>query len=107
MKGGSEGEAFKGYWQSLPQVRAAMNQYWMNPVEKLESGWLLFQGAMTCPADVNFFTAGVCLHVPFIENPVDFDKLRNIQTKCRLIAYCIEQANVVKFDQIKTDLEHF
>jgi NTE family protein len=107
MKGGPEGEAFKDYWQSLPQVRATMNQYWMNPMEKLESDWLLFQGAMMGPTDVNFFTAGVCLHVPFIENVVDFDKLRTIPTKCRLSAYCIEQAKVVQFDEKQIDLDHF
>jgi NTE family protein len=107
MKGGAEGEAFKDYWQSLPHVRAAMNQYWMNPVEKLESDWLLFQGAMMGPTDVNFFTAGVCLNVPFIEDVVDFNKLKTISTKCRLSAYCIERAKVVKFDEQEIDLDHF
>jgi NTE family protein len=107
MKGGPEGEAFKDYWQSLPQVRAAMNQYWMNPVEKLESDWLLFQGAMMGPTDVNFFTAGVCLHVPFIEDVVDFDKLKTIPIQCRLSAYCIEQARVVAFSEKEIDLDHF
>jgi NTE family protein len=107
MKGGAEGEAFRDYWQSLPQVRAAMNQYWMNPLEKLESDWLLLQGAMIGPTDLNFFTSGICLHVPFIENVVDFDKLKDISTECFLSAYSIEQSRIVTFSQSQIDLDHF
>jgi NTE family protein len=105
-KGGPSAEAFRDYWWSLPPVQEAMNQFRMSPEQKLESDWLLFTGAMMSPTDVNYFSKGLCAHVPFIENVVDFAKLQTVSTKCRLSAYCIEEEKVVEFER-PIDVHHF
>ena len=107
MKGGPSAEVFRDYWQSLPPVQRAMNQYGMTSAEKLDSDWLLFQGAMMAPTDVDFFSSGVCAHVPFIENVVDFDKLKTVGVDCYLNAYCIEDERMVEFNKSQIDLHHF
>jgi predicted acylesterase/phospholipase RssA len=107
-KGGPQAEAFRDYWNSLPDVQRANRQLGMTNEEKLAADWLLFQGAMMCPMDVNYFTKGVCAHVPFIENVVDFHKLRNLAAPdCFLNAYCIEDEKPVEFPRSILDVHHF
>jgi NTE family protein len=105
-KGGPSATAFRDYWRTLPEVQWAMNQYGQNNVEKLNSDWLLLNGAMTCPTDVNFFSKGICGHVPFIENLVDFEKLMTA-TPHTLTAYCIETGEVVEFNSPDVGVDQF
>jgi len=96
-KGGPSATAFRDYWKTLPEVQRAMNQYGMTDVEKLNSDWLLLNGAMICPTDVNFFSRGLCGHVPFIENLVDFEKLKTVIPDYTLTAYSIDDQDVEEF----------
>jgi predicted acylesterase/phospholipase RssA len=105
-KGGPAAEAFRDYWTSLPPVQAAMNQFGMTNEQKLAADWLLYLGAIMCPNDVNYFTTGMCAHVPFIEGVVDFDKLKTA-TEHALNAYCIEHHRVVEFRKPHLDVHHF
>jgi len=106
-KGGPRAEAFRDYWTSLPQVQAAMHQLYMTPEQKLAADWLLFQGAMMCPSDVNYYSTGVCAHVPFIEDVVDFAKLQTIATDCYLNAWWIEDGKPEEFPKADIDVHHF
>ncbi|HUI95551.1 MAG TPA: patatin-like phospholipase family protein [Xanthobacteraceae bacterium] len=106
-KGGPSAEVFRDYWSSLPPVQAAMHQYGMNDQQKLAADMLLFTGAVACPSDVNYFSKGVCAHVPFIEGVVDFDKLKTIPQQYYLNAYCIDDEQSVEFVKPYVDLHHF
>ncbi len=106
-KGGPAAEVFRDYWNSLPPVQAANHQLGMTSEQKLAADWLLFQGAMMCPFDVNYFSKGLCAHVPFIEGVVDFDKLKSVAANCYLNAYCIEDGGCVEFQKADLDLDHF
>jgi len=105
-KGGPAAEAFRDWWTSLPQVQAAMHQFGMSNEQKLAADWLLFQGAMLCPNDVNYLTTGVCAHVPFISDVVDFDKLKTAPNHA-LNAYCIEDHRIEEFWKPDLDIHHF
>jgi predicted acylesterase/phospholipase RssA len=105
-KGGPAAETFRDYWTSLPPVQAAMHQFGMSSQEKLAADWLLFQGAMMCPNDVGYFSTGVCAHVPFIEEVVDFAKLKDAPDHA-LNAYCIEDHKIVEFRKPHLDIDHF
>jgi predicted acylesterase/phospholipase RssA len=105
-KGGPAAEAFRDYWTSLPPVRAAMNQFGMTDAQKVAADWLLFLGSMMCPNDIGYFTTGVCAHVPFIEDVVDFDKLKTAPDHA-LNAYCIEHERMVEFRKPHLDIHHF
>jgi NTE family protein len=106
-KGGPSATAFRDYWKTLPEVQRAMNQYGQSNVEKLNSDWLLLNGAMTCPTDVNFFSKGICGHVPFIENLVDFEALKTAEPDYTLTAYCIEEEDVEEFDKPNVGVHEF
>ena len=76
-------------------------------MEKLNSDWLLLNGAMACPTDVNFFSRGLCGHVPLIENLVDFEALQNVEPDFTLTAYCIEDREVVEFNKAEVGVHQF
>ena len=105
-KGGPSATAFRDYWRTLPEVQRAMNQYGQSNAEKLNSDWVLLNGAMICPTDVNFFSRGLCGHVPFIENLVDFEKLKTAIPHT-LTAYCIEKEEVEEFDKPNVGVHEF
>jgi NTE family protein len=107
-KGGPAAEVFRDYWNGLPPVQAANRQLGMDNAQKLAADWLLFQGAMMCPNDVNFFSKGVCAHVPFIERVVDFAKLNASGIpRCYLNAWCIEDGCIAEFCTPDIDIHHF
>src|SRR5262245_41407205 len=88
-KGGVAADEFRSAWSQLPFVQEAMNQYGKSKAEKLVSDCILFVGAMLCPTDLSYFSAGICAHVPFVEQLVDFDRLRTVATDCLVSAYCL------------------
>jgi len=106
-KAGPSADEFRAYWMSLPAVQAATYQYNLTEAQKLEADWLLFEGAVLCPTDVSYFSGGMCAHAPFIENIVDFDKLKAATEDCYVNAYCIEDAATVSFPKSQVDLRHF
>src|SRR5215467_2367652 len=106
-KPGPSADAFRKFWYSLPAVQDALHQHGKNPTEKLISDWILFIGAMLCPGDVNYFSSGLCAHVPFIEHVVDFENLKYITPDCIVSAYCIEDAQVVSFHKKEITTDHF
>jgi NTE family protein len=108
VKGGVLSDAFRNFWRRLPPVSYAEHQYGMSPAEKLESDLLLLAGSMMTPDDTNFFSQGICAHVPFIEDIVDFEKLNRLRwPRCFLNAYCIDTKQVVEFQGPEIDIRHF
>lgn len=106
-KGGRLAAEFRKRWQSQPAVHAALFQYGMSDAQKLYSDWLLLAGAMMCPTDVNYFSSGICAHAPFIENIVDFDKVKHVSPAIHLNAYCIETEKPEEFYKHQINLHHF
>lgn len=108
FKGGALSDEFRNYWRKLPPVWDAEHQYGMSPAEKLESDLLLLAGSIMTPTDMNFFDQGVCAHIPFIEDVVDFKKLNQLPgPRCFLNAYRIDTKEVVEFQGPEIDIRHF
>ncbi len=107
-KGGPLSAKFRHGWDHIPPVWRAEHQYGMRPLEKLQSDMLLFAGAMATPTDVNYFSRAICAHFPFIEQLVDFDRLRRSAGPDLLLnAYCMDTKTVVEFDRSCLDVHHF
>jgi NTE family protein len=108
FKSGPLAEAFRNCWRKLPAVQDAENQYGMSPAEKFEADLLLLAGSMMTPSDLNFFDQGICAHVPFIEDIVDFERLRQLGSPRRFLnAYRIDTQEVVEFEGPEIDVRHF
>jgi NTE family protein len=107
-KGGPSAAAFRKVWDHIPPVWRAEHQYGMSPWEKLQSDMLLFAGAMVAPTDVNYFSQAICAHFPFIEQLVDFDRLRGSPgPRLLLNAWCMDTRRLVEFERPELDVHHF
>jgi NTE family protein len=109
-KSGPSADLFYDHWHALPEVKAAIEQSGMSEEELLLSDWLLFQGAMMCPTDVNFYSLGLCAHPRFIEGLIDFDAINAIDPNVLQIeinAFSIEDQKIVDFTnyQVNEDNE--
>ncbi len=101
-KSGPSADFFNDHWFGLPEVQAAMRQSGMSDAEALMSDTLLFQGAMMCPTDVDFFSLGVCGHPRFFEGLIDFERLPDPnETELEINAFCIEDQKIVDFTNYK------
>ncbi|MGH9615023.1 MAG: patatin-like phospholipase family protein, partial [Bryobacteraceae bacterium] len=108
FKSGPLADAFRDAWRKLPSVQYAERQYGMNAAEKLEADLLLLAGSMMTPSDLNFFDRGICAHVPFIEDVVDFSRLKEIVSpRTFLNAYRIDTREIVEFEGPEIDVRHF
>lgn len=108
FKDGPFAEVFRNAWRKLPPVQYADHQYGMSPAEKLEADLLLLGGSMMTPGALDFFDRGVCAHVPFIEDVVDFRRLKEIVSpRTFLNAYRIDTHEVVEFEGPEIDVRHF
>jgi NTE family protein len=96
-KSGPSADAFNEFWFNLAPVRRAMRQHDMTEGEKFWADWLLFLGAVMCPTDLNFFSKGFCGHPRFIEDLIDFPKLRNVRESIEINAFQIERHRIVDF----------
>jgi NTE family protein len=105
-KSGPSADLFNAYWSSLPEVQAAMRQSKMTEAEVLSSDWLLFQGALMCPTDVNFFSLGFCEHPRLFDELIDFEKLQKLDpndVEIEINAFCIEDRKLVDFTNYEID----
>jgi len=108
FKSGPLADAFRDVWRRLPPIQRAEHQYRMSPAEKLNADLLLLAGAMMTPSDLNVFDRGICAPVPFIENVVDFARLKQIVSpRTFLNAYRIDTHEIVEFEGPDIDVRHF
>src|SRR5262245_18439024 len=103
-KSGPSADVFNEFWFSLPEVQQAMHQSGMSDDEALLGDALLFEGAMMCPTDVNFFSQGVCGYAQFLEDLIDFKALPNPnEIEIEINAFCIEKHELVEFTNYERD----
>jgi predicted acylesterase/phospholipase RssA len=91
---------FPFYWK-------VVNQYGMTKRQKLISDLIQGWWAMWTPSTVNFFSNGLCANAPFIQEMVDFDKLKTVKEDVYLNAYNITDHKMAIFGKEEMDFRHF
>jgi NTE family protein len=106
-KSGYFADRFREWEKSSPWIGPWLHQYGMNNGQKFYSDWLQLQAAIACPTGFNYYSKGICAHAPFIDDLVDFSRIREAEPDIRLNAYCIEEKRVVEFRKHEIDIHHF
>ncbi|MBV8398350.1 MAG: patatin-like phospholipase family protein [Acetobacteraceae bacterium] len=106
-KSGYFADRFREWEKASPWIGPWLHQYGMNNAQKFYSDWLQFQAAITCPTSLDYYSKGICAHAPFIEDLVDFSRMRETEPDVRLNAYCIEEKRVIEFRKHEIDIHHF
>ncbi|MFC4160322.1 patatin-like phospholipase family protein [Chitinimonas lacunae] len=69
--------------------------------------WLQLSLSSWCPSDLGWHSQGMCAHVPFVADVVDFDRLRESRTRFYLHAFNLTRRQMVLWDQHQLDERRF
>jgi predicted patatin/cPLA2 family phospholipase len=63
--------------------------------------------ATFCPSDLSAASQGMCQPAPFVEQAVDFSKLKEFKGEFYMSAYCIESGEMEIFEKKEITIEQF
>ena len=69
--------------------------------------WAALMLATFCPSDLSATSQGVCQPAPFVEQAVDFSKLKEFKGEFYMSAYCIESGEMEIFEKKEITIEQF
>ena len=69
--------------------------------------WAALMLATFCPSDLSATSQGMCQPAPFVEQAVDFSKLKEFEGEFYMSAYCIESGEMEIFEKKEITIEHF
>ena len=68
--------------------------------------WLRFVWATLCPSDLNLASRGLCAPPPFVEDIVDFGRIKDIKPYFYVNAYNVSRARIDDFEKTHIDVDH-
>ena len=69
--------------------------------------WAALMLATFCPTDLSAASQGMCQPAPFVEQAVDFSKLKEFDGDFYMSAYCIESGKMEIFEKKEITIEQF
>ena len=69
--------------------------------------WAALMLATFCPTDLSAASQGMCQPAPFVEQAVDFSKLKEFKGDFYMSAYCIESGKMEIFEKKEITIEQF
>ncbi|MGB7008169.1 MAG: hypothetical protein WBE05_27715, partial [Pseudolabrys sp.] len=69
--------------------------------------WAALMLATICPTDLSAASQGMCQPAPFVEQAVDFSKLKEFEGDFYMSAYCIESGKMEIFEKKEITIEQF
>ena len=69
--------------------------------------WAALMLATFCPSDLSAASQGMCQPAPFVEQAVDFSKLKEFKCEFYMSAYCIESGEMEIFEKKEITIEQF
>lgn len=101
-KPGALADWFRRYLQSLPRLTPGQDD-----ASRLMADWMALWAATFCPSDLSMKSLGLCDHAPWIDEVVDFDKLRQFPGEFYMNAYCITDHKMEIFTKEQITPAHF
>jgi len=78
-----------------------------NNVRRLYNDWVDLMVAVATPTMLTPSSPALCSHYPFINESLDFTKLRDFPGKFYMNSYCIETGKTEQFSKERISSEHF
>jgi predicted acylesterase/phospholipase RssA len=101
-KPGSLADRYRQWLQSLPRLVPGQDLG-----SRLFADWMSLWFAALCPSDLSNSSLGLCDHAPWIDEVVDFDKLKEYPGEFYMNAYCLEDQKMDIFDKYEITPNHF
>ena len=101
-KPGSLADVYRCGLQSLPRLVPGQDL-----ASRLFADWMALMFAAWCPSDLSEKSLGLCDHAPWIDDVVDFDRLKSFPGEFYMNAYCIEDQTMTIFTKEQITPDHF
>ena len=101
-KPGALADAYRRGLQSLPRLVPGQD-----PASRLFADWMALMFATLCPSDLSEKSLGLCDHAPWIDEVVDFNRLKSFPGEFYMNAYCIEDEKMTIFTKEEITPDHF
>jgi NTE family protein len=106
-KPGPLADIWRQWQQANPVLQAIQAQADRGPLQRLAADWSNWLMASLCPSDLTAQSKGLCAHVPFIDQVVDFSKLASLKPQFYLNAYNLSRKRMECWDKQQINHEHF
>jgi predicted acylesterase/phospholipase RssA len=101
-KPGALADQYRRWLQSLPRLVPGQDLG-----SRLFADWVSLWFAALCPSDLWARSLGLCDHAPWIDEVVDFDKLKSFPGEFYMNAYCLDDHKMDIFDKYEITPDHF
>jgi predicted acylesterase/phospholipase RssA len=101
-KPGDLADQYRRWLQSLPRLAPGQDLG-----SRLFADWMSLWFAALCPSDLSGRSLGLCDHAPWIDEVVDFDKLKDFPGEFYMNAYCLDTQTMDIFDKYEITPDHF
>jgi NTE family protein len=101
-KPGAMAHAYRKWLQSLPRVMPGQEE-----ISRVAADWMGLMFAAWCPSDLSGKSQGLCDHAPWIDEVVDFDKLKSFPGEFYMNAYNITDRKMELFTKEQITPDHF
>lgn len=106
QKSGVAADLYRRMLAMNPLAQSIATEHGDSAMEKLFSDWVQLLFTSACPTDLNGRSLGLCASVPFLEETVDFDALRNIEAAFYINAYNITDRRMENFSKAEITADH-
>ncbi|MDK2122939.1 patatin-like phospholipase family protein [Parachitinimonas caeni] len=107
QKPGMFADLFRQMLYGNPLARQIVDQFGDNAMQRLASDWIQLLWASMSPSDLNADSKGLCAHVPFAEEIVDFRRLPGIGPEFYINAYNITRGHMQVWNKHEITPDHF
>lgn len=102
QKPGPMAELYRNALQAMPKVSMGTSSS-----ERFISDWMALMFSALCPSGLGFNSQGLCEHAPWIDDVVDFEKLKAFPGEFYMNAYNLTDQRMDIFDKEEITPAHF
>ncbi|KAF0814721.1 hypothetical protein IGB42_00776 [Andreprevotia sp. IGB-42] len=106
-KPGQLADLFRQQLKQSPFAQLLTKLHDASPGFRLWADWHQLLWAVATPSDLGSDSLGLCAHVPFIEDIVDFEQLQAYTGQLYLNAYNLDRHEMAIWDSKEIDVAHF
>ncbi|MBM3117446.1 patatin-like phospholipase family protein [Jeongeupia naejangsanensis] len=106
-KPGALADLFRDGLKASPYAQLVERMADVSPAFRLWSDWQQLLWATATPSDLSAESLGLCAHVPFVEDVVDFERLRTYEKPVYLNAYNVDRHEMAQWRGQDIDVAHF
>lgn len=106
QKSGVAADLYRRMLTINPLAQAIAAQHGDSAMEKLFSDWVQLLFTSACPSDLSPRSLGLCANVPFLEETIDFKRLKQVAPAFYINAYNITDRRMENFDRATINADH-